>query len=619
MAKDDDEPKRKKKSANPLILGFLGLLVLSLGGFSITNFGGGRQMVGTVGDREITVTDYVRALRQELQALSAQVGQAVGLQQAQALGLDAQVRGQLVAAAAVDNEAARLGLSVGDTRIAQEITALDTFKGLNGQFDPEIYRQVLDQNGLSVAEFEAQLRDDLARSLLQGAVGSGFVAPAALSGTLFAWVSERRGLSLLRLGEGDLPAPVPVATDAELKTFHDANIARFTRPEARQVTYLALLPADIAKDMPVEEADLKALYEARQDEFVTPERRLVERLVFPDETAAAAARARINAGESFETLVADRGLTLADIDMGDMAKADLGAAGEGVFALAGPGVAGPLPTDLGPALFRMNGILAATETSFDAVRDHLALELQTEEARDAIADRLEALDDKLAGGATLEDVAKEDGLTLRQVVLTPDVDDPLVGYEDFRAAAEAATEADFPAFAILGDGGIFALRLDAILPAAPIPFEETRAAVETGWRADALARALADRAIAIKAEVEGGASLGAFGILSVTPSIARNGTVAGAPETVVASAFEMQPGDTRVIEGPGFTGLLRLDSIAPGDPAADASVAMQGAIGAQAEQAMAEDAFQLFTNAMTTKAGIFLDESAIAAVHARFP
>jgi peptidyl-prolyl cis-trans isomerase D len=617
MAQPDDT-KRKKKN-NPIALVFLGLMILALGGFSITSFSGGRQTLGTVGDREITVTDYALALQQQLRALSQRFGQTIDMQQAQALGLDAQVRGQLVAAAAVANEADRIGLSAGDARVARAVTARPEFQGLSGQFDPEIYRQTLDQNGLTVALFESRLRDDLSRALLQGAVASGFTAPAALTDTLFAWVSERRGLSLLQLTEADLPAPLPAPTDETLKAFHEGNIGLFTRPEARQVTYVALLPADIAADQPVEEADLRSLYDERLTEFVTPERRLVERLVYPDEAAAAAAKARLDAGESFETLVEARGLTLADIDMGDVTKEELGAAGEGVFALTEPGIAGPLPSDLGPALFRMNGILAAEETSFEAARETLALELQTEEARLAIGDRLEALEDKLAGGATLEDIAQEDGLTLRQVVLTPDADDPLAAYPEFRQAAEAATEDDFPTFTVLADGGIVALRLDAILPAAPIPFEEARAEVETLWRADALGKALGERATAIKAEVEGGASLGAYGILSVTPSMARNGTIAGAPETVVGAAFEMQPGDLRVIEAPGFTGILRLDSITPGDPAADASVAMKGAMGAQAEQAMADDAFELFTNSMTTRAGIFLDEAAIAAVHAQFP
>lgn len=619
MAKDSDDEPRRKKKANPVLLAFVGLLLLSLGGFSITSFGGGRQELGHVGGRVITIEDYARSLRQELAALSSQFGQNIGLAQAQALGIDARVRGQLVAAAALENEADRIGLSVGDARVAQEITALPTFEGLNGQFDPATYRAVLDQSGLTVKAFETQMRDDLARTILQGAVASGFAAPEPLTSTLFAYAAERRGLTVLRLTEADLPAPVPPPDDEALKAHYDANIAGFTRPEARQVTYAALLPADIAADQPVDEAVLRELYQSRIDEFLVPERRLVERLVYPDEAAAAEAKARLDAGTDFETLVADRGLTLADIDMGDVAQVDLAAAGEAVFALAEPGVVGPLPSDLGPSLFRMNGVLAAEETPFEEAREMLAAEIQMDAARRSISDRLEALDDKLAEGATLEDLGAEDGLAVRQVVLTPDLEDPLAGYPAFRDAAAAAQKGDFPAFVVLEDGGVVALRLDAILPASPIPFDEAREAVTASWSAEALARALADRAVAIKTEVEGGGDLADYGILSVTPSIPRDGFIESVPETLVPAAFAMDPGALQVIEGPGFTALLRLDRVTPADPASDEGQAFRAAIAAQAEQAVAQDVFQLYSNAMTAQGGIVLDEAAIAAVHAQFP
>ena len=61
-------------------------------------------------------------------------------------------------------------------------------------------------------------------------------------------------------------------------------------------------------------------------------------------------------------------LTLDDIDLGDVSKSDLGAAGEAVFALASPGIVGPFMSDLGPALFRMNAVLAAQNTTFDAAK-----------------------------------------------------------------------------------------------------------------------------------------------------------------------------------------------------------------------------------------------------------
>jgi len=165
-----------------------------------------------------------------------------------------------------------------------------------------------------------------------------------------------------------------------------------------------------------------------------PKSGLSNPLVYPTAEAAAAARAKLDAGTSFEDLVAERNLTLADIDLGDVSKADLGAAGEAVFALEGPGVVGPMQSDLGPALFRMNAVLPAQETPFDEARTALASEMQTDAARRAIADKVEAVDDLLAGGASLEDVAKEQGLILATTDYAEGADDnaEIAGYPAFR-------------------------------------------------------------------------------------------------------------------------------------------------------------------------------------------
>ena len=79
----------------------------------------------------------------------------------------------------------------------------------------------------------------------------------------------------------------------------------------------------MAKDMPVDEQKLKDLYQNRISEFVIPEKRLVERLVYGTEAEAAAAKAKLDAGATFESLVAERKLSLSDIDMGDVSKACL--------------------------------------------------------------------------------------------------------------------------------------------------------------------------------------------------------------------------------------------------------------------------------------------------------
>lgn len=616
---DAKRPRGKVKEAAVWLM--MAMLILGLGGFGVTSFSGGVTRVGSVGEVDITTDDYARALQNQVAQFSQQIGQPISTQEALAFGIDRQVLQGLVTRAALDNEADRIGLSVGDEVVATELMGMDAFKGISGSFDREAYRFQLDRTNQSEAEFETNLRRDVARELMQGAVVGGFAAPAALTDTLYAWIGERRGFSMLRLTEADLTAPLAEPTDDDLKAHYDAHIDRFTKPEAKRITYAALLPEAIAKDQPVDEATLKEMYEDRIDEFVLPERRLVERLIYPDQAAAEAARAKLDAGTSFEDLVAERGLTLDAIDLGDVTRDDLGEAGEGVFSAEEGTVAGPLPSDLGPALFRVVTVLAAEETTFDQARDMLAIEIQTDAARREIADKVEQIDDLLAGGATLEDLAKEAGLELATLdfVAAQQGEAVIEGYPAFRQAAEAVQQDDFAEAILLEDGGVVALRLDEIVPAAPIPFDEARDQVAADWRQEALTKALSARAAEIKAEIEGGAAIGTFGIVEVTPEIARDGFVANAPETLLPGVFQMEENAVEVVEAPGFVAVVKLDRIQPAATEGDEALALRDALARQAEQAIAADAFAAFTSALTSEAGVTLDQAMINGIHASLP
>lgn len=623
MAKTPTEEgkRRRGKASEVAVWTLMGMLILGLGGFGVTSFSGGVTKVGSVGEVEITTNDYARALQTQVNAFAQQFGQPISMQEALAFGIDKQVLRDVLTRAALDNEAQRIGLSVGDDVVATELMGMDAFKGVSGSFDREAYRFTLDRNNLSETEFETNLRRDISRELLQGAVAGGFAAPKAMTDTLYAWAGERRGFSMLRLGEGDLTAPVAEPTEAELKAHYDAHIDRFTKPEAKRITYASLLPEAIAKDQPVDDATLQKLYQDRIAEFVIPERRIVERLVYPDQAAAEAAKAKLDAGTSFEDLVAERGLTLDAIDMGDVSQEELGEAGAAIFATAEGQVAGPLASDLGPALYRVNSVLAAEETSFEDARETLAVEIQTDAARRLIADQVEAIDDLLAGGATLEDLGKEMGLAVATLDYVPGQqgDATIEGYPAFREAAEAVQEGDFPEAILLDDGGVVALRLDEIVPAAPIPFDEAKDQVAEDWRKEAVAKALAARAAEIKTELDGGAAIGTFGIVDVTPESSRTGFVAEAPETLLADVFKMAEGEVKVVEAPGFIAVVKLDRILPAATEGEDAQAMQEALATQARQAIAQDAFAAFTNALTAEAGISLDQAAINAVHTSLP
>jgi peptidyl-prolyl cis-trans isomerase D len=616
-----DPKKRGNTAKNIALWGLLIMLVAGLGGFGVTNFGGTVTKIGSVGARDISVNDYGRALKQEVDAFSQQIGTPLTMEQATALGLDRKALNNLVDEAALDNESVRIGLSAGDARLAQELAKIPAFQGVDGKFDRATYTDALQRNGLTTTEFESKLRESLGRGLLQGAVTGGFAAPEPLVDTIHAYVAERRGFSLLRLTAADLAAPPAAPADDVLKAFHTENIATFTKPEARRITYVALLPETLAPTMPVDEEKLAALYQSRIDEFVSPEKRLVEQLVYPDEAAAAKAKARIDAGETFEVLVADRGLTLESIDLGDVSKADLGAAGEGVFALAEPGVVGPLQSPIGPALYRMNAVIPAQNIALDEVRTTLQTDLQIEDARRAIGDRVEELDDMIAAGATLEEIAKEKSLTLATLDYVPGAqnDQGVADYAAFRDAAGAAEEGVTSDMIVLEDGGLVALRLDAIVPPTPIPFDEARADVLTAWTADATAKALSARAIEIKTAVEGGAGLNGFGVVQTLGGTTRDGQVPDAIPAVMKAAFEMAKGDVRVIDEAGFAGVITLNSVIPASTDDDAAKAVKSAIAAQVQQAIANDAFAAFTAAVSAEAGITLNQGAIASVNRQIP
>lgn len=598
----------------------MGLLFVGLVGFGSTGLTGNVRSLGQAGDKEIAIQSYANALRRQINTFSQQLGEPLSFQQAQAIGLDGQVLAQIVTTRTLDNEVARLGLSAGDERIAAEIVNIQAFSGLDGSFDRALYADQLARNGLTEAEFEAGLREDLARALLQGAVLGGIAPPDTFATTIAAWLGERRALTWAALGPEALTTPLPAPTEAELQAHYEANPDAFTRPEQRHLTYAWVTPSMIRDGVTVADQDVRDLYGQRIDEYVQPERRLVERLVFGTQEEADAARARLDAGEvTFDALVAERGLDLADIDMGDVAIGDLGEAGEAVFAAAPGDVTGPAMSSLGPALFRMNAVLAAQEIPFEDAAPDLRAELADQRARRIIAEMQGGMTDLIAGGATLEDLADRTDMELGAITWSEGVADGIAAYAPFREAAATIAEGDFPELVELDDGGLFALRLDRIDPPALIPFDEVRAEVEAGWRVAATAEALLARAEEAATAIAAGASFEDQGLSpTVEDGLTRRDFVAGTPPDFLTRAFALAPGETAVLPNGDGAIVLRLDAVTAADMADPAVAADVEALTAQTRNDIAEDIFAAYAEALQSRTEIVIDQTALNAVNAQF-
>lgn len=611
----------KGKASKTAVWVIIALLIIGLAGFGTTNFGGSAQRVAAVGEREITVQDYADGLQQELRALSAQTGTPITLSQSLQFGLDQGVLRRLLATAALENETMGFGLSVGDAAVREQILQVPAFQGLDGNFDRDAYREVLRRSNLSEGEFEEDIRLEAARSLVQAGVISGIAVPETFSTALLTYVAETRDITWARMGPDDLVTGLPVATEADLAAFHQENAADYTLPETRKITYAWLTPDMIVDTIDVDEAALQQAYEDRSDEFNQPERRLVERLVFPDTAAAQSAIDRVEAGETtFEALVEERGLTLQDADMGDVTQGDLGAAGDAVFALAEPGVVGPVDTALGAALFRMNAILPASTVSFEQARPDLLAEFAADAARRAIADEINPIDDLLAGGATLEEVADETPLELGQIDWTPESGEDIAAYQAFRDRAADVTADDFPEIVELDDGGIFAMRLDDVVAPQLQDLADVRDQVEADWNRAQETKALVALAEGLVPQIAEGVAFSSLGLsANQETAVGRTTFIQETPIELLLAAFDMAPGEARALPGDGAAFVLRLDSVNAPDLQDEDTARTAVALAAQTRQSMAQDVFEAFTSAVQAEAGISVNQAMINAVHAQFP
>lgn len=597
----------------------MGLLILGLGGFGATSLSGNIRTIGTVGDMPVSVESYARQLQQEMQAVQQQTGQPLPFAQAQQIGLDRAVLQRVIATRALDHEAAQIGLSIGDENLRDRILEIPAFRGVDGTFDRDGYRFALEQNGITEAQFETQLREEVSRTLIQGAILNGVVMPDSYVDTLVNFVGEQRSFTWTRLDEADLATPIAVADDSTLRAHYDVNIDVFTLPETKQITYAILSPDSLIDEVEIAEADLRDAYDQRSAEFDQPERRLVERLAYLDEASANDAKAAIEVGNSFEGLVEQRGLTLADIDLGDVTEAELAEAGAEVFGAEVGAIVGPLPSSLGPALFRVNAVLPAQFIPFEDAQPILRPELAADRARRLVEAQAENLDDLLAGGATLEELATDSDMILGSIDWTPQSTDDIAAYEAFRRTASSVTIEDFPEIEQVEDGGLFALRLDAVLPPRPAPFEQARADVLTHWQAAEVEAGLSAQIETQLPQLREGADFASLGLDAVREeNMLRSSFVGGTPPGFMSDVFDMAVGDVAVVQDAAAVVIVRLDDIADPEENED-TAALRVQLEQQSGQALAQDVYEIFSNDVTLRANPQINPQALQAVHVNFP
>ena len=564
----------RSKTSKFLFYGAAALMIISMAGFGINGAlnGTNTNTVADVGDQKITSDMYFRAVRTDMNALSRQLQQSISIDEMVQSGRAASVLNQLLRGAAIDGEAERLSLSISDQVLRDFLLQNPAFIGSDGKFNPAAYTFAIEQSNMKPAEDEAILRSDAAREMVMRAVLSGAAMPDIATTTILDYIGEERNISYVRVTAPTLVDPIPEPTEAQVQAFYEANPAVFTTPLTRDITYISVSPSEIAESLDIPEADIIALYDSRADTYVTPARRFMDRIAFSTRAQADEAKAALDSNEkTFEDIAADRGLSLPEIDMGEVAANGLGReARDEIFGTDEIGVFGPFQTDLGPVLYRVNAVLDEQVTTLDDVRDELRSEIAMEKAVDQALEQLSEIDDLLLGGATLEEAAADLGLTIETIALADGDTSGIAAYAEFRELAATSDVGRASDITALPDGGLVALRVNSITESSLQPLADTRDLAVDGAKAELTAAAVLKRAELLAEAYAGQENLNGLADFNMLPletasAIVRGSAVADLPPAVIETVFALEAGDTRVIATNGDALIVRLDEIVPLD------------------------------------------------------
>jgi peptidyl-prolyl cis-trans isomerase D len=610
---------RKKKSGFFVWL-VMGLLVLGLGGFGLSGAfqTTGGSTVAIVGAEEITADQFLKAMQQDINRTSSQLGQPVSFSQARLFGIDKTSLRRQVTLAALANEARRLNLSVGDQAVREALLSNPAFQVGGGVFSEATYDLVLQQQRMTRAEFENLLRVDQTQNLMSGAV-SGAVGPQTTPArVLLDYLGTRRDITWAEITPENTPSAITAVDEASARAYYDENPDMFTIPETRVVTYATISPALLAEGIDIPEADIRALFEARQATLNAPARRIVERIIFPSSEEAAAAMARITAGEaSFSDIAEAQGLTADETNIGLVRATQLSsAAADLLFGTEETGVYGPVEANLGPAIFKINAVIAENIVPFDDVKEGLRNELALQKAQSLVLTMAGDIEDLIAGGATLEELAAETDMVLEHINVNDNT--PIANDRDSALVAEARAAAvgEERDLVELGNGEIVAVRVDEIIPPRLQPYEEVSDAANAAATLAANAKSAKAYADELKAQVEAGADLAAslstVGLTAqVESNVTRTNPPTGLPPETGLALFDLAENAVAVYPADNSSFIVQINKISPFDAESESGKAFLAQAEAQVKSDIADDLYNLYANGIVANTDITINQGMI--------
>lgn len=579
--------------------------------------------VATVGDAKISPAELDKAYRAEINRMRQMIGPEFTEEQARQFGLRDRALEQLIQRELLAQAADDLGIRIADDTVRKEVTKVPAFKDSFGNFDANLMRALLLQNGMNEQGFVEDVRADMARGDVAAAISSGASVPSLLARDLFRFRFEQRGFDAVTIPYTAMPeAKLP--EQSVLEAFHQEKAVRYTAPEYRTLNVAILEAAPLAKDVEVTDEGLREYYDAHSNEYITPERRSLIQAVFTDKAAGEKALADIAAGKSVDDVAKAAGLESVTLD--DVLKTDLPAElADPAFAAAANTPVGPVESAFGFHVLTVTAIKAGGERTFEQVKDEVTAKVRAEKSIDKMFEVSTKLEDELAGGTPLAEAAQTVGARL--VTLTkvdargtnaagvaqgaglPSLDKILTtGFSLPAGQTGSVEEAGAEAF--------FAVQVESVDAAALKPFDQVKALVIGDWQAEQKQAAAKQKASEVAEKMRAGAtakdaSAGITGALAqkIDPVFRAAGPNAIIPADALQTLFAGTLNDVAVGDKPTGQVVVKLTQIIPANPDTAQAAAQIASLSNSLQESASDDLTLQYLAGLRAHYGVTLNRN----------
>jgi len=495
----------------------LALIAITFALFGVDSYMSGDKSggkVAEVGDVGISREELTREIQAQSDRMRETLGPAFDSSVTETADFRKQVLDSLIERKALLQEAQKLKFLAPDAYIASVLAQIPAFQQ-DGAFSQQRYEAVLRQNGRTPAQFENELRQAFMLEAITSPVSLA-AFPSTTSLTQIArLVAQQREIAWADLPASSVASQIKVAK-ADVERDYAANKAEFTEPEQIRAEYLVLDIATVAAGIVVDEQAVADYYAANAAQFGQPEQRSASHILIAVDKngdATTRAQAKAKAAALYQTLQKspERFAELARTESQDPGSAaqdgSLGSFGRGmmvkpfedaVFSMKPNEIQGPVESDFGYHIIRLDGIQAAQTAPLAEVRSAVVEELRKQQAQKVFADLADNFGNLVyENAASLQPAASAAKLTVQQSGwMTAKNAPPPFNHAGLSAALfspESIKSKQNSEAIEVQPGTLVAARVVEHKPARLRPLTEVSAAIEARLRAEQGAKLLSQK------------------------------------------------------------------------------------------------------------------------------